>query len=1427
MLIILWAIFFALFFWKSLISADYSQLDTGTQQTLSWLTNWLLSYRPLDTNTYDYSTYINNGIASGATQTWGKLDGAYLFRGSGRTDSIIIPNSTSLNPTTGLSIQAWVKWKSNPSSGLNWANILNKNGNGQYRLQHSQYNSAFEFAIQTTKNAYVQSTTHPQINIWYHVIGTYDGALLKIYVNGVLENTLATTWSIQTSTSQLTIGKMNSERYFDGNIDEVALWNRALSTKEIQTLYNSGYGNRVLLKNYTLSYTATSNWSISGNSFQQINLNGNGTSVSAIPDPWYHFVQRSDGSTQNPRTDTNIIWDISVSAMFYADPPLLAVWLLWYRPLDADTHDYSTNINDGIANGATQTWGKVSGAYTFNGQSDYINVPDSTSLNPVSGLTIQAWVKWKSIPSSSLNRSSLVNKDGDGQYRLQHKQDNSAFEFAVSTSKTSYRVRSTTQPQINTWYHVVGTYDGILLRIYINGTLENTLPASWPLITSTSPLSIGKRSNLNDRYFNGNIDEVAIWNRPLSSQEIQVLYNSGNGNRILSNAYTLLYTSMPNWTITGTFFQQVNKGGNGSAVTAIPNQWYHFVQWNDGSTQNPRIDTNVNWNISVYPLFNKTDTTHSLMYNAWANGWILGDANQIIISGTNGTQVTAIPNNWYRFLQWSDGSTDDPRTDINVRTDISVTAQFSQIITKHSVIYIAWSNGSISGDTSQEVQSWSNGTMVTAIPNSWYHFVQRSDGSIQNPRIDTNIIWDIVVSIQFNKNVPVYTLTYTALPNGMLSGSISQTVSGGMNGTTILANANPWYHFVQRSDGSTQNPRIDYNVIWNISVYALFNETNTTHSLMYDAWIYWSIYGSTQQLILSGQNGTLINVFPNPWYHFVQRSDGSTQNPRIDTNVIWDISVIAQYAKDLQTFTLSYSHDNYGGIYGSDYQNIVSWADGATVTALPNPWYHFVQRSDGSTQNPRTDTHIIHNITVSTQFSIDAFDTIYLPNVTSKSAMDTALIASWYNSTWLSSIRTELTGFLVWNKKISTRDSNGKILSALIIQSPSPTNKIEVQIPAGTIVKNANNNSYTWVLIVPETISNISVPLQNVIYATNLWSTGWSIQFKDQNNNPVYVTIRMPAPWNISGDVVSVYYSTDNWSTWNLYKNTKVVMIWWNPYVEFTTNHFTDFAVTLPAWWGSVIWSFVINNDTISTSSSGVTLNISTTPSANQMRFSNDNLTRSNREPYVTSRWWTLSWIYWTKTIYAEFDIGSDGISDITTNDTINYIAWGPAWGGWNDLTLRILTGHSYCQYGTTLDFWTTGLSYTGRSLITWFVATGGNPAWFCEDQQWVDTRALTIQSSPLVNISTNISAQTIPASRVYIKNPAAYISQGACTFSSGVSLDQRVNLSGAKAILGKAGMVGEWCKIITDTVSLRVDLIWAQAIGQYSGTLTINVPNF
>jgi hypothetical protein len=235
------------------------------------------------------------------------------------------------------------------------------------------------------------------------------------------------------------------------------------------------------------------------------------------------------------------------------------------------------------------------------------------------------------------------------------------------------------------------------------------------------------------------------------------------------------------------------------------------------------------------------------------------------------------------------------------------------------------------------------------------------------------------------------------------------------------------------------------------------------------------------------------------------------------------------------------------------------------------------------------------------------------------------------------------------------------------------------------------------------------------------------------------------------------------------------------------------------------------------------------------MRFSDDEITWSTRETYATTKARTLPGTYWTKYVYAQFDTDNNTSTiESSGSDSIIYSSGWWAWWAWRapgtycgDLTLEITTGYSYCQYGTTLDFGTTGLSYSGRSLITWFVTTGGNTERFCEDQQWLGTRALTIKSSELVNISTNISAQTIPASRVYIKNPAAYKLQWACTFSSGDSLDQRINLSGTKEILGKVGTVGEWCKIITDSLSLKVDLVAAQAIGQYSGTLYINVPNF
>ena len=116
--------------------------------------------------------------------------------------------------------------------------------------------------------------------------------------------------------------------------------------------------------------------------------------------------------------------------------------------------------------------------------------------------------------------------------------------------------------------------------------------------------------------------------------------------------FTLTYTTDGNGTISGTTPQTVSYGASGTAVTAVPNAGYHFVQWSDASTANPRTDTNVTANITVTAQF--AINTFTLTYNHDANGTITGATPQTVNSGASGTAVTAVPNAGYHFVQWSD-----------------------------------------------------------------------------------------------------------------------------------------------------------------------------------------------------------------------------------------------------------------------------------------------------------------------------------------------------------------------------------------------------------------------------------------------------------------------------------------------------------------------------------------------------------------------------------------------------------------------------------------------------------------------------------------------------------------------------------------------------------------------------------------------------
>jgi len=290
------------------------------------------------------------------------------------------------------------------------------------------------------------------------------------------------------------------------------------------------------------------------------------------------------------------------------------------------------------------------------------------------------------------------------------------------------------------------------------------------------------------------------------------------------NTYTLTYTAGSHGSISGISPQAVNYGASGTSVTAIPATGYHFVNWSDAVTTAARSDTNMTANLSVTANF--AINTYTLTYSAGANGSISGTTPQTVNYGVAGTTVTAVPSNGCYFVNWSDGLGTAARTDTNVTTNISVTANFA--INTYILTYTAGANGTITGPSPQTVYYGASGTTVTAVPAANYHFVNWSDGLGTAARTDTNVTTNISVTANFAINT--YILTYTAGAHGTITGTSPQTVNYGTAGANVTAVPDTGYHFVSWSDNVTAAARTDTNVIASISVTANFaiNTSTTT-----------------------------------------------------------------------------------------------------------------------------------------------------------------------------------------------------------------------------------------------------------------------------------------------------------------------------------------------------------------------------------------------------------------------------------------------------------------------------------------------------------------------------------------------------------------------------------------------------------------------
>ena len=159
------------------------------------------------------------------------------------------------------------------------------------------------------------------------------------------------------------------------------------------------------------------------------------------------------------------------------------------------------------------------------------------------------------------------------------------------------------------------------------------------------------------------------------------------------NNYVVTFMAGSNGSISGTTPQNIDHGTSTSQVTAVPNANYHFTNWSDASTVNPRTISSVETTTSVSATF--AIDTYTATYNSGGNGSISGVLIQTVDHGASATAVTATPSANYHFVSWDDGVLTATRLDTSLTGSISKTASFA--IDAHAITFNA--NGGSGGST--------------------------------------------------------------------------------------------------------------------------------------------------------------------------------------------------------------------------------------------------------------------------------------------------------------------------------------------------------------------------------------------------------------------------------------------------------------------------------------------------------------------------------------------------------------------------------------------------------------------------------------------------------------------------------------------------------------------------------------------------------
>ncbi|MEX0735956.1 MAG: LamG-like jellyroll fold domain-containing protein [Bacteroidota bacterium] len=553
----------------------------------------LAAHWALEGNLSDGSENNNGAQGVGVSYATGVVGQGLQL--SGGTGSFAYASDQVYYHITNPTVQAWIK----PSSVSTAMTVISEDIQGAWADGRGFFmdvnGGKARFVIGNAAGWKVATgATSLQAGVWYHVAGVYDGTSLIMYLNGQVDGSNSV-GAVTISYNPITTAGPNPSTYyiginhnannsapthpddlaypFHGVIDEVRMYNRPLSASEIQQYYNetappatitvaspnggesfSGGGQTSILwssqsvnQNVKIEYStdAGSNWTLIVSDLQN-----SGTYTWTIPSiSSAECKVRVSAMTGSPTDQSDGLFTIQTG-----DPSLVAHWQFEGNLNDESSSNHPlTGVGTGYAPGYTGQGLSLSGT-----TGSFAHATDETYYHP-SNPSVETWIKMQGTSEHvSILTESIQGAWADGRGFFLDILSGKA-RFVIGNASGWKVAQSATTLQLDTWYHVVGTYEGSTLNIYVNGQLDGsnnigTVTISYTPLSNAGPnpstMYVGIQHNSNnssptttsDLYFpfQGVIDEVRVYNRALTATEVQQHYGGSFGKRALQDTAKIL-----------------------------------------------------------------------------------------------------------------------------------------------------------------------------------------------------------------------------------------------------------------------------------------------------------------------------------------------------------------------------------------------------------------------------------------------------------------------------------------------------------------------------------------------------------------------------------------------------------------------------------------------------------------------------------------------------------------------------------------------------------------------------------------------------------------------------------------------------------------------------------------------------------------------